>query len=123
MIDPREINEARAEMRELIHKTMAELESLVMRKNHDYGNAAAKSPYLVPGSTPFNAIMTRKSDKIERERSMMSGCVDTVGEPLEKTLMDDAGYSILAVIELRRMAKKRAEKECEDTDKEMECPL
>ena len=64
-------------------------------KNAAYGQAASRPPVLVPSLPPTTAILVRMSDKIERLRTLLTSNVDNIGESLNDTVADLAGYCIL----------------------------
>jgi hypothetical protein len=51
--------------------------------------------------TPFMGVMIRLQDKWSRLEQLAKGKPDLVGESVEDTLMDNAVYSLLAIILLR----------------------
>jgi len=67
----------------------------LLRKNHDYGASAWKSPILAPGLNPREAIQCRMSDKVERLSKLLSGEQSLVAESIDDTMRDLAGYAIL----------------------------
>lgn len=82
---------------------MAELHS---RKNHDYAGKGTplRNFYKCKemGVTPFTGVMVRLSDKWSRlEAFMKQGILEVKGESVEDTLMDNAVYSLLAILLLR----------------------
>jgi len=94
---------------ELIEQ-MAELHS---RKNHDYSGTAdplknLRSPLRI-GISPFMGVLVRLQDKWSRlEQFANSGEMLVKGESVIDTLMDNAVYSLLAIILYEEM-KKNAE--------------
>ena len=79
---------------------MADLHS---RKNHDY--AGDSDPLrnfrksLALGVTPFAGVMVRLSDKWSRlESFMQQGILEVKEESVEDTLLDNAVYSLLAIL-------------------------
>ena len=67
----------------------------LLRKNHDYGGSAWKTPVLAPGLTPREAIQCRMSDKIERLQKLLAGNNAMVQESIEDSMRDLAGYAVL----------------------------
>jgi len=67
-------------------------------KNSNYGNSAFKPPILCPELTSDQALRCRLSDKIARLQNLLSGNTDLVGESLQDTFFDLAGYSILILV-------------------------
>lgn len=68
---------------------------MLLRKNHDYGCSAWRTPVLAPGMSPRQAIQCRMSDKISRLNTLLSGDQAQVTESIEDTMRDLAGYAIL----------------------------
>ena len=73
----------------------AALEKLLLAKHANYGRTAEERPVLVPGITAGEAIFVRMSDKVARIAALNCGQPDKVGEPLEDTVRDLAGYCLL----------------------------
>ena len=89
---------------------MAELHS---RKNHDYAGQGSplRNFYKCEqmGIDAFSGIMVRLSDKWSRLESFMrQGVLNVKSESVEDTLMDNAVYSLLAII-VRREERKTNE--------------
>ena len=83
------------------------LKELLLAKHANYGRTAETAPCLVPGISPGAAILVRASDKVERIAALSSGEPDKVGESVEDTVRDLAGYCILWLALLRgRTAEK-----------------
>lgn len=80
---------------EQIRKRCNQLADTLIRKNANYGGAVERSPILFPGLSPKKAITVRMSDKVARFAALNSGEPDKVGESLEDTAMDLAGYCII----------------------------
>lgn len=82
------------------------LADTLIRKHRDYGRSGAASPVLAPWLSPFEALLCRKSDKAARIAQLARpGAVAQVkGEPLRDSLLDDAGYSLLAILALEDAA-------------------
>lgn len=76
-----------------------ELADLLVRKNQNYGDSYAQS---VERYGPV-VTMIRLEDKLNRLRQLLQGNEDAVGESIEDTLKDLAGY---AVIELERRQRE-----------------
>lgn len=71
------------------------LADMIIRKHKNYGNSVERPPVLQRGMNPGAAIFVRMSDKIERIAALSSGQVDLVGESIEDSVNDLAGYCIL----------------------------
>ncbi|KKN40735.1 hypothetical protein LCGC14_0730430 [marine sediment metagenome] len=92
---------------------LAEMAELHSSKNHDYGIKSIPLRNLYKcrdmGITPFTGVMVRLTDKWARlESFMQQGVLEVKNESIEDTLMDNALYSILAIILLRE--EKEAKK-------------
>lgn len=76
------------------------LAELICRKNTDYGDAAEKSPVLLPFLPSRTAIFVRMSDKIERMRTLLNSqaCAVVHDETFQDTVRDLAGYCVLLLI-------------------------
>lgn len=92
------------------YKLLDQMAELHSRKNHDY--AGTKDPLKNLraskriGITPFQGVMVRLQDKWSRlEEFLNSGQLMVKSESVEDTLMDNAVYSLLAII-LYREGKK-----------------
>lgn len=72
-----------------------DLITLLLRKNSDYGSAVFKDPVLSPGTTRAEALRCRLSDKLERIIMLTGKDAEVVGESLEDSLDDFAGYRVL----------------------------
>lgn len=88
------------------YKLLAEMAELHSRKNHDYAGAGLplrnfhKCKQM--GMSPFLGVMVRLSDKWSRLESFISqGKLEVKGESVEDTLMDNAVYSLIAILLLR----------------------
>lgn len=79
----------------VIVTTGLEILDTLLRKNHDYGGSAWKTPVLAPGLSPREAIQCRMSDKIERLQKLLSGKNPLVQESIEDSMRDLAGYAVL----------------------------
>lgn len=69
----------------------------LLKKNHDYGNSAFKSPVLCEDLPPTTSILVRMSDKIERIRSLTTKEAQ-VDESLEDTFKDLGAYCLLYLV-------------------------
>ena len=92
------------------YELLANMAELHSRKNHDYAGSEHplrnfyKSKEM--GVTPFTGVMVRLSDKWSRLESFMKqGILEVKGESVEDTLMDNAVYSLLAILLLREEKK------------------
>lgn len=81
--------------KDTISKVLNDLNTLLLAKNANYGNAAMQEPSLLPGLTPRQGILVRLSDKIARLQALAGGTPDKVGEAFDDTLRDMAGYIVL----------------------------
>ncbi len=89
-------------MRITITSECETLKKTLLNKNANYGNSALESPFFTDFVSPEIAIMVRMSDKVARLKRLFSGEVDKVGESIQDTLLDLAGYCILARIAIDR---------------------
>jgi len=83
------------------HKIIHECESLrelLISKNSNYGNSALTSPPFASVTTR-EALMVRLGDKFNRLQTLSKGEPDKVGESINDTIRDIAGYCILILIE------------------------
>lgn len=85
-----------------ISATVEHLREMLLAKNKNYGNSAFQAPALLPDLPAEKAIFVRMSDKVARLAQLTSGEKDRVGESVEDTLYDLAGYCILAIIAMRK---------------------
>lgn len=85
-----------------ISEVIENLREMLISKNQNYGNSAFTPPVLCPKMDPEKALLVRMSDKVARLASLASGEKDRVGESMEDTLYDLAGYCILAIIAMRK---------------------
>ncbi len=85
-----------------ISEVVERLREMLISKNQNYGNSAFTPPVLCPKMDPEQALLVRMSDKVARLASLASGEKDRVGESMEDTLYDLAGYCILAIIAMRK---------------------
>ncbi len=83
----------------LIARAGVALTNRVLRKSQSYGGQILnKRRILRPDEKPSESIMSRKSDKIERIASLVSGEAGAKIETLAETMADDAGYSLLWLV-------------------------
>ncbi|MET3658498.1 DUF1599 domain-containing protein [Sporosarcina psychrophila] len=68
---------------------------LLIRKNHDYGDSFAQQ-YAKYG---LQSALIRMDDKMRRLETLADGEQAQVAESIEDTLMDLAGYALLALVE------------------------
>jgi hypothetical protein len=93
------------------YKLLDEMAELHSRKNHDY--AGTKDPLRNLksaerlGIDPFLAVLVRLQDKWSRLESLAQTDPLVKGESIEDTLMDNAVYSLLAIILLREKKEKQ----------------
>lgn len=85
-----------------ISDVVEHLRKILIAKNQNYGNSAFQSPVLLPDLPAEKAIFVRMSDKVARLAQLTSGEKDRVGESIEDTLYDLAGYCVLAIIAMRK---------------------
>lgn len=90
---------------EKISEVVKRLRGMLISKNQNYGNSAFCSPILLPHLKPEAALLVRMSDKIARLASLASGEKDRVGESIEDTFLDLAGYCVLAIIAMKEDSK------------------
>lgn len=83
-----------------ISAVVENLREMLVSKN--YGNLALTAPVLCPNMDPEQALLVRMSDKVARLASLASGEKDRVGESIEDTLYDLAGYCVLAIIAMEK---------------------
>ncbi len=88
------------------YELLDQMRDLHSRKNHDYAGSGTplRNFYKCKemGVTPFTGVMVRLSDKWSRIESFMKqGILEVKGESVEDTLMDNAVYSLLAILLLR----------------------
>lgn len=102
-IPPREIILSADQARALAGETQAdrikragtELTDLLVRKNHDYGDSFAKQ-YEKYG---LMSALIRMDDKMRRLETLLDGTDAQVDESIKDTLLDLAGYALLASVE------------------------
>lgn len=85
-----------------ISDVVENLRKMLIAKNQNYGNSAFRPPVLLPDLPAEKAIFVRMSDKVARLAQLTSGEKDRVGESIEDTLYDLAGYCVLAVIAMEK---------------------
>lgn len=85
-----------------ISDVVEHLREMLIVKNQNYGNSAFSSPVLLPYLKPKEALLVRMSDKVARLASLASGEKDRVGESIEDTLYDLAGYCVFAIIAMEK---------------------
>ena len=78
-----------------IRKAGKELTELLVRKNHDYGDSFAKQ-YEKYG---LMSALIRMDDKMRRLETLLGGTDAQVDESIKDSLLDLAGYALLASIE------------------------
>jgi hypothetical protein len=83
---------------ERISELCDELKALLIRKNRDYDDSFSKQ------FAKYGALsgLIRLDDKMSRLDNLINGAKDTVGESVEDTLLDAAGYAVLTLVELRK---------------------
>lgn len=86
------------EQGERIAAACDDLSALLIRKNHDYGGSFAKQ-YDKYG---ILSALIRMDDKMRRLEKLVDGNAAQVNESIEDTLIDLAGYALLAAVELRK---------------------
>lgn len=85
----------RGELQRRIAAKGIEIIELLLRKNHDYGASAFKSPILQPEMPPRTAIRVRMSDKIQRIMTLIQQESQVKDESIDQTIDDLGGYCIL----------------------------
>lgn len=98
------------------YKLLAKIAELHSRKNHDYAGRGTplRNFYKCKdmGIDPFTGVMVRLTDKWSRLESFMEqGNLEVRDESVEDTLMDNAIYSLLAILLLRERNKCEKPKE------------
>ncbi|PZT57420.1 nucleotide modification associated domain-containing protein [Paenibacillus silvae] len=81
-----------------IEEVCKDVESLLKKKNHDYGNSFSVQ-YEKYG---VMSAMIRMDDKMRRLENLVKGTLAQVDESIEDTLLDLVGYGTLALVELRK---------------------
>lgn len=91
----------------LFYDLLEKMADLHARKNANYADPTDPLSNLRRcerlGISPFLGVLVRLQDKWARIENLVRGVPDQVGESLEDTLMDNAIYSLLAIILLREM--------------------
>ena len=100
------------------YKLLEQMAELHSRKNHDYAGTSDPLKNLRACERleldPFMGVMVRLQDKWSRlEEFVKQGVMLVKDESVEDTLMDNAVYSLLAII-LRREAKALAKVDLRD---------
>lgn len=90
-VDDAKFNKSDATIRREINA----LADLLMRKNRDYGDAAASESPLCPELDSSTAILVRMGDKIKRLENLATVKETLVDESFEDTVRDLAGYCVL----------------------------
>jgi hypothetical protein len=95
----------------MFYRLLEEMADLHGRKNHDYSGVEdpLRNLHAVEsvGVDPFIGIMVRLTDKRTRiEEFCKKGHLEVADEKIEDTLMDQAVYSLLAIIVRREQALK-----------------
>jgi hypothetical protein len=89
----------------LFYDLLEEMADLHARKNANYADQKEPLSNLrrckALGISPLMGVLVRLQDKWSRIENLARGVPDLVGESLEDTLMDNAVYSLLAIILLR----------------------
>jgi uncharacterized protein YqgQ len=89
----------------LFYDLLEEMADLHARKNSNYADPKDPLSNLrrcrVLGISPLLGVLVRLQDKWSRIENLARGAPDEVGESLEDTLMDNAVYSLLAIILMR----------------------
>lgn len=85
------------------YRLLVKIADLHSRKNHDYAGKGnpLRNFYKCKeqGLTPFQGVMVRLSDKRSRLESFCrQGVLEVKGESVVDTLMDNAVYSLLAIL-------------------------
>lgn len=83
---------------EMIKAVCDEIKDTLVAKHQNYGNSAFTPPALAPSVSVYDALMTRLSDKFSRLATLNNGEPDRVGESVQDTIKDIAGYCILALV-------------------------
>lgn len=83
---------------ERIEDVCQQVEELLKKKNHDYGNSFS----LQFEKYGIMSAMIRMDDKMRRLDNLISGSKAQVDESIEDSLRDLVGYGILALVELSK---------------------
>lgn len=78
-----------------IQRECETLKDFLTRKNQNYGGAVFENPSLCRGIPALMALLVRMSDKTARIAALTNGEKDKVGESIEDTVRDLAGYCVL----------------------------
>lgn len=82
--------------RQVVYRKLKDVLDLVVRKNHDYGNAVFLPPCCISDISIGSAILVRLSDKFQRFWNLTrSDKLNLVNESLEDTVKDIVGYLFL----------------------------
>lgn len=92
------LNEDTLSILDKIDTACSNLCCTLKRKNADYGNSALTAPPLVKSMSAIDGIMVRLGDKFSRLRNLYGSNSMRVNESLKDTILDIAGYCILATI-------------------------
>jgi hypothetical protein len=84
-----------------IESVANEVRDLLLRKNADYGDSFSKQ-YEKYGVL---SGLIRMDDKMSRLNTLVGGQQDSVGESIEDTLADLAGYAVLTLVEFRKQKR------------------
>jgi|UniRef100_A0A7C3WP50 uncharacterized protein YqgQ len=97
----------------LFYDLLEEMADLHARKNSNYADPKDPLSNLrrcqALGISPLMGILVRLQDKWSRIENLARGVPDEVGESLEDTLMDNAVYSLLAIILIREERNNKHE--------------
>ena len=89
----------------LFYDLLEEMADLHARKNANYADPEDPLSNLrrcrALGVSPLVGVLVRLQDKWSRIENLARGVPDLVGESLEDTLLDNAVYSLLAIILMR----------------------
>lgn len=81
-----------------IRRAGAELTELLVRKNHDYGDSFSQQY----GKYGLMSALIRMDDKMRRLETLQGGQQAEVSESISDTLLDLAGYALLAYVETQK---------------------
>lgn len=82
---------------EWVYDILKELETLLIRKNKDYNNSFDKTV----NEYGYVVIAIRLEDKINRLKNLKNNKNQVTNESLKDTLLDIAGYCVLALIYIK----------------------
>lgn len=86
----------RGKHQQLIAEAVArEWGELLLRKNHDYGNAIFDPPVLAPDIPASLAIQVRLSDKLSRIKNLLDNPAEVSEESIDDSMLDYAAYRLL----------------------------